>query len=175
MLFRSEEERDGIAVSGYISPIALTRSNRREINFFVNGRWIQDQQLVAAVNRAYQSLIMVGRYPITILFLKLSPEEVDVNVHPSKAEVRFRSAETVFSAVHHAVRKGLQLQAPIPEARPTLGWAAAQQLAPFDASAWDAPERPAWREGYSEPASDAEPAIAVQPPSMPEGGVPPVS
>ena len=73
---------------------------------------------------------MVGRYPITILFLKLSPEEVDVNVHPSKAEVRFRSAETVFSAVHHAVRKGLQLQAPIPEARPTFGWAAAQQLAP---------------------------------------------
>lgn len=174
-LIEIEEERDGIAVSGYISPIALTRSNRREINFFVNGRWIQDQQLVAAVNRAYQSLIMVGRYPITILFLKLSPEEVDVNVHPSKAEVRFRSAETVFSAVHHAVRKGLQLQAPIPEARPTLGWAAAQQLAPFDASAWDAPERPAWREGYSEPASNAEPAIAVQPPSMPEGGVPPVS
>lgn len=154
-LIEIDEEREGIAVSGFISPIALTRSNRREINFFVNGRWIQDQQLVAAVNRAYQSLIMIGRYPLTALFIRLEPEDVDVNVHPSKAEVRFRSADSVFSAVHHSVRKGLQLQAPIPEMRPSPAWGG------VDPSAWKTADRPAWRAVFQ----DEENAAETQPPA----------
>lgn len=151
-LIEIDEERDGIHVYGFISPIALTRSNRREINFFVNGRWIQDQQLVAAVNRAYQTLIMVGRFPIAALFLTLEPDEVDVNVHPSKAEVRFRSADAVFSAVHHAVRRGLQLQAPVPEMRPSFGWGGTS-VTPYDPTRIEPGENPSWRASFERSAS----------------------
>jgi DNA mismatch repair protein MutL len=78
-----------VKINGFISPISVTRSNRKELTFFVNGRWIQDSTLSSALLRAYQTFLMVGRYPISILFLSLPPEEVDVNVHPAKAEVRF--------------------------------------------------------------------------------------
>ncbi len=113
---------EAITVGGFISPVALTRSNRREISFFVNGRWIQDSQLSAAVVKAYQSLIMIGRYPIAALFLTLDPEEIDVNVHPSKAEIRFRSGDRVFSIVHRAVRMGLIAQSPVPEISAPRQW-----------------------------------------------------
>ena len=80
-------------LEGFISPPAVNRSNRREVTLFVNGRWIQDAALTAAVVQAYHGLLMVGRYPIAAVLLTLPPEEVDVNVHPAKAEVRFREAE----------------------------------------------------------------------------------
>lgn len=115
-------EEESFRVFGFISPVALTRSNRREMNYFINGRWIQDVQLHSAVLRAYQSLIMVGRFPIAALFLSIEPEEVDVNVHPSKAEVRFRSPDRVFSAVHRAVRRGLITQSPVPEVSASAQW-----------------------------------------------------
>ncbi len=115
-------EEDNIHIRGFISPVALTRSNRREMIFFVNGRWIQDIQLNSAVMRAYQSLIMVGRYPIVILSIEMDPEEIDVNVHPSKAEIRFRSADKVISAVHRSVRFGLVSQSPVPELSKPIQW-----------------------------------------------------
>jgi DNA mismatch repair protein MutL len=104
-----------IKVTGYISPISLTRANRREITFFVNGRWIQDPALTTALVRAYHTMIMVGRFPIAAIFLEISPELVDVNVHPAKAEVRFREKDQVFSAVQRAVRRALLAYTPVPE------------------------------------------------------------
>jgi len=115
-------EDDKIHIRGFISPVALTRSNRREMIFFVNGRWIQDIQLNSAVMRAYQSLIMVGRYPIVVLSIEMDPEEIDVNVHPSKAEIRFRSADKVIAAVHRSVRFGLVSQSPVPELSKPIQW-----------------------------------------------------
>lgn len=115
-------ETEGLRIMGFISPVALTRSNRREMNYFINGRWVQDNQLNIAVTRAYHSLIMVGRFPIVALFLEMDPEEVDVNVHPSKAEVRFRSPDKMFGAVHRAVRRGLIAQSPVPEISMPLRW-----------------------------------------------------
>jgi len=104
----------GMRLSGYTSPAALTRSNRKEITFFINGRWVQDSSLSAALLQAYHTLLMVGRYPLATLFLQLDPEEVDVNVHPAKAEVRFRSSERVFSFVQRAVRRALLAYSPVP-------------------------------------------------------------
>ena len=106
-----EEE---IQVSGFISPVALTRSNRREITFFVNGRPVQDTALISALMQAYHTLLMVGRYPMAVLFIQVEPEEVDVNVHPAKAEVRFRSPDKVFSAVQRAVKRALLAYSPVP-------------------------------------------------------------
>lgn len=121
-LIEIDLKEEGTSVSGFISPVALTRSNRREMNFFVNGRWIQDAQLNSAVIRAYQSLIMVGRYPIAALFISMDPEEVDVNVHPSKAEVRFRAPDKIFGIVHRAVRRSLIFQSPVPEIHSNTRW-----------------------------------------------------
>jgi DNA mismatch repair protein MutL len=107
-------DEEYLRVNGFISPVALTRSNRKEITFFVNGRWVQDTSLAAALLQAYHTLLMVGRYPIAALFVELDPEEVDVNVHPAKGEVRFRSQERVFSGVQRAVRRALLASSPVP-------------------------------------------------------------
>ncbi len=117
-------EEDGFRLTGFISPTSLTRTNRREITFFVNGRPVQDASLVAALIQAYHTLLMVGRFPLGILFLELPPEEVDVNVHPTKAEVRFRDGNRIFSAVQHAIRRALLASTPVPEIGQPPQWTA---------------------------------------------------
>ncbi len=103
-----------VAVYGFASSPALNRANRSHIVLFVNGRTIADQSLTYAVVQAYHTLIPNGRYPLAVLLITLDPQEVDVNVHPTKAEVRFRSPDTVFSAVQKAVRSAVVGQAPVP-------------------------------------------------------------
>ena len=102
-------------ISGFISPISLTRSNRRDISFFINRRSVQDISLVSAFIQAYHTLIMVGRYPLGVLFIDLPPDLVDVNVHPTKAEVRFRQPDALFSAVQRSVRRALLAHTPVPQ------------------------------------------------------------
>lgn len=111
-------EEDGLKLTGFISPTALTRSNRREMTFFINGRWVSDTPLTQALMQAYHTLLMVGRYPLTTLFLEIDPQEVDVNVHPAKAEVRFRSPERVFSFVQRSTRRALLAYSPVPSLPP---------------------------------------------------------
>jgi DNA mismatch repair protein MutL len=105
---------ENLKITGFISPISLTRSNRREITFFVNGRWVQDPTLTTALVRAYHTLLMVGRYPFAMVFLDMPSEQVDVNVHPAKAEVRFREKDRVFNGVQRAVRRALLAYTPVP-------------------------------------------------------------
>jgi len=111
---------DGMTLTGFISPVSLTRSNRKEITFFINGRWVQEVSLSSALLQAYHTLLMVGRYPLTALFLDMVPEDVDVNVHPTKAEVRFRAQDKVFSFVQRSVRKALLAYTPVPSVSPQL-------------------------------------------------------
>ncbi len=121
MLAVDFKEQD-YSIHGFISPVSLTRANRRELTIFVNGRWVRDTSVTAAVLRAYHTLLMVGRYPIVTLFLEMPPEAVDVNVHPAKAEVRFREGDLVFTRVQRAVRRALLAYSPVPELRPRLFW-----------------------------------------------------
>ena len=107
------EPGQAFRLTGYTSPPALTRSNRKEITFFINGRWVQDSALSAALLQSYHTLLMVGRYPLAALFLEIDPQEVDVNVHPAKAEVRFRSSDRVFSFVQRAVRRAILAYSPV--------------------------------------------------------------
>jgi DNA mismatch repair protein MutL len=111
---------EGMTLTGFISPTSLTRSNRKEITFFVNGRWVQEFSLTTALLQAYHTLLMVGRYPLTALFLDMAPEDVDVNVHPTKAEVRFRQQDKVFSFVQRAARKALLAYTPVASVSPQL-------------------------------------------------------
>jgi DNA mismatch repair protein MutL len=114
-----------IAVHGFISPPSVNRANRRELTFFVNRRWVQDASLSTAVLQAYHGLLMVGRYPMAVVFIDLPPEAVDVNVHPAKAEVRFRDPRAVFSVVQRSVRATLLNEAPPPSLKIAGGWSRA--------------------------------------------------
>jgi DNA mismatch repair protein MutL len=119
-------QEEGLALTGLISPTSLTRSNRKEITFFVNGRWVQEISLTSALLQAYHTLLMVGRYPLTALFLEIAPEDVDVNVHPRKAEVRFRAQDKVFSFVQRSARQALLAYTPVPSVSTQLWGARAQ-------------------------------------------------
>jgi DNA mismatch repair protein MutL len=112
-------EGPGVRVQGFISAPALSRANRSDMTIFVNGRWVQDRGLNTAVLQAYHTLLMVGRYPLCILRVELNPEDVDVNVHPAKTEVRFRNNDAIFRVVQRAVRRTLIDHAPIPQVQPS--------------------------------------------------------
>jgi DNA mismatch repair protein MutL len=96
-----------IKIRGFVSPPHISRSNRLGLTFFVNGRWVQDASLATAVVQAYHTLLMVGRFPISVIYIDIPAEQVDVNVHPAKSEVRFRDPQQVFSLVQRAVRATL--------------------------------------------------------------------
>jgi len=107
-------EPNGIAVDGLVAAPSVHRSNRNDIVLFVNRRWIQDQTLSFAIREAYRTLLPQGRFPIVILNIRIDPEQVDVNIHPTKREVRFRDPRLAFAAVQRAVRATLQAQYPVP-------------------------------------------------------------
>ncbi|MCQ3932757.1 MAG: DNA mismatch repair endonuclease MutL [Chloroflexi bacterium] len=100
-----------IEVFGFTTTPALHRANRTQITLFVNGRAINDQRLTFAVVQAYHTLLPASRYPVSVLLIQVPPEDVDVNVHPTKAEVRFRHPEAVFTAVQRGVRRAVISQA----------------------------------------------------------------
>jgi DNA mismatch repair protein MutL len=102
-------------VSGCIGTPSLHRANRSYITLFANRRWIQDTSLAYSVIQAYHTLLPVGRYPVAVVLLEVLPGDVDVNVHPTKREVKFREARAVFGAVQRAVRHTLITRAPVPE------------------------------------------------------------
>ena len=130
-------EEESIKITGFISPISINRSNRKDITFFVNGRWVQDNTLVSALMKAYQTYLMVGRYPLSVLFIELDPEDVDVNVHPAKSEVRFKKPDELFAAVQRAARRALMAYSPVAQISPPL-W----RSQPWAATPGENPESP---------------------------------
>jgi DNA mismatch repair protein MutL len=111
---RAEGGKTDVRVHGYVSSPSLHRSNRQYLTFFVNRRWVQDRSLSYAASEAYHTLLLKGRHPIVVLNVNLDPAEVDVNVHPTKREVRFRRGNEVFAAVQKAVRRVLAESSPLP-------------------------------------------------------------
>jgi len=144
-------EEDGYRLTGFISPTSLTRSNRKEITFFINGRWVHEISLSTALLQAYHTLLMVGRYPMTALFLEIDPEEVDVNVHPAKAEVRFRNQDKIFSFVQRSARKALLAYSPVPNVAPSL-WGTTRTVPSESRSAVDLD----WAIGHDEAVENRE-------------------
>ena len=98
---------DGITVSGYVSKPVNSRPNRNMQNFFINGRYVKSRTAMAALEEAFKGSIMVGKFPSCVLNLSLPFEAIDVNVHPSKIEVRFINERSVFDAVYHAAKSAL--------------------------------------------------------------------
>lgn len=178
-LLEVQAEEDGLRLTGFISPPGLTRSNRSEMTFFVNGRWVQDIPLNKAVLQAYHTLLMVGRYPLTVLFLDVPPDQVDVNVHPTKAEVRFRDHDRAFSFVQRAVRRAILAYAPVPGTGVTQHfWPRPPESRPQDGiSDWDVAHAfPTDAAASAMPSDEAAAATPETAPTssgpMPLGGVP---
>jgi len=168
-------DENGLSLTGFVSPTALTRSNRKDITFFVNGRWVSDTPLTTALIQAYHTLLMVGRYPMAALFLKITPEDVDVNVHPAKAEVRFKNQDRVFSFVQRAARRTLLAYAPVPSVAPVL-WGGAARPAETRQAGLDwtmasqtvdsGPLTVDTSEGQAEPSTVHRPSSAINLPLM---------
>ncbi len=100
-------ERDGVIVNGFIGLPTLHRGDSTQQYLFVNGRPVKDKVLIGAVRAAYGDLIPRGRYPLLALFLEVDPRQVDVNVHPAKAEVRFRDSGSVRRVMINAMAAAL--------------------------------------------------------------------
>ncbi len=101
---------EGIEVSGWITAPRVSRSHRQNLFFFVNGRFIQHRSLMYALEEAYHSLLMIGRHPMGMVRIALDPRDVEVNVHPTKAEVRFMDERSVARAVQRAAHEALVSQ-----------------------------------------------------------------
>ncbi len=106
---------NGIRVYGYVSEPDLFRPNRNPENFFINGRYVKSRTANAAVEQAYASKIPHDKFPVCVLHIEIAPGAVDVNVHPTKLEVKFTNEKLVFDAVYYAVLTALEAAASRPE------------------------------------------------------------
>lgn len=107
-LLEIEGGREFIAkISGYVSAPRERRTTRDAQYFFINGRFVRDKVIAKGLLEGYRAVLPHGVYPVAVLFLEIPTEEVDVNVHPSKTEVRFRRADAVKDVIAEAVRKAL--------------------------------------------------------------------
>lgn len=103
--------QSGLQIRGFVSLPTYTRSNRNHQFFFVNRRAVREKTLVHSLQDAYRNVIPFRRFPVAVLALDVAPEEVDVNVHPSKMEVRVRNESLLFGALRRAVKGALSVQA----------------------------------------------------------------
>ena len=103
-LISVEHEDEKVKVRGYVADPSVSRSNNRMQYLFLNGRYIRDRALQHALSEAYRGLLMVGRLPICFLQMQIDPKTVDVNVHPTKVEVRFEDSGAIYSRLLHTIR-----------------------------------------------------------------------
>lgn len=103
-----EAEANGLKLTGWLGSTKAMRSQTDLQYFYVNGRIVRDKVVMHAVRQAYQRFAVEGRYPAYILYFELDPTAVDVNVHPTKHEVRFREARTVHAFLSYAIQEGLK-------------------------------------------------------------------
>ncbi len=156
---RVEAAREGIALEGYAGLPTWHRANAQAQYLFVNGRPVRDKLLAGAVRAAYMDYLPQGRHPALVLFVLCDPREVDVNVHPAKAEVRFRDSGLVRGLLIGALKQSLQ--AALHRATPANGASARDVLArraslqtgspayPARAATWDWRQSPAYP-GFAE-------------------------
>ena len=103
-LISVEHEDEKVKVRGYVTDPSVSRSNNRMQYLFLNGRYIRDRALQHALSEAYRGLLMVGRLPVCFLQMDIDPKTVDVNVHPTKVEVRFEDSGAIYSRLLHTIR-----------------------------------------------------------------------
>ena len=166
-----DASREGVRLSGFVGLPTYSRGNSLAQFFFVNDRPVRDKQLIGALRAAYADVMKRDRYPVAALFITLDPSEVDVNVHPTKAEVRFRDPGLVRGLVVGSVREALGLS--LPRASTTAASATIAAFRPGPTR----PQRPqsyAWRSAGNAALAPgfAEAAQAAFDTFAPSGAVP---
>jgi DNA mismatch repair protein MutL len=169
-----EEPPMQFALHGFVSRPQVQKNNRNSIYFFVNGRLIRDKLLLHALSAAYYNLMPGQSFPFALLFLDCDPQGVDVNVHPSKTEVRFRQQSFVHDFVRDAVRDQLMESRPAPSFRPSpvlqdgMQQAAKLPYSEFSQSIEDAPVSVIDEAPPPQPRLEQEvPVFALRPPAGP--------
>ena len=107
-LIKAERLGEDVCVTGYVGSPRCSRSNRNYQLFYINKRIVKSKTITAALDRAYHNLLMNGKYAVCVLFLSLPYNKVDVNVHPTKTEVKFSDEKKIFDAVYYAVKDALE-------------------------------------------------------------------
>jgi DNA mismatch repair protein MutL len=126
-LFEVRFSSGTLQVEGLLSPVGVHKASASgAMHLYVNGRYVRDLTLRRAINQAYRNLVPRGRYPVVVLEVRLPVEDVDVNIHPAKTEVRFRFGQDLFEAVSEGVRsaldkRGLQSTKPFVKRAPLAG------------------------------------------------------
>lgn len=110
-----DSEINDIRVQGYIGRSDVVKSNRNYQNFFINGRYIKSKLAIAAIEQAFTSYLPPEKFPCCVLNLIINPSTVDINVHPTKLEVKFANEKPVFEAIYHTVRTALEENVSRPE------------------------------------------------------------
>lgn len=149
--------REGVRLEGFAGLPTLNRANQMMQFLFVNGRPVRDKLLAGAVRAAYGDLVPRGRHPMLALFLEVPPREVDVNVHPAKAEVRFRDPGAIRGLIVGALREALHASGH--QAATALAGTAFSRVATRPQSTWRAPLRPT--SGFAEAAQAPFAGIAA--------------
>jgi DNA mismatch repair protein MutL len=129
-LYEVEARAGPATLRGVIADPSCERGTPKMQYIFVNGRWVRDRSLGHALQEGYRGLLMTGRFAVAVLFLDLPCDLVDVNVHPTKAEVRFRDGQAIYHLVFGAVRDRLRLANLTPKLKPTLTPVPAEAEAP---------------------------------------------
>ena len=109
-------EKDGISIDGYLGTPAINRPNRNFENYFLNGRYIKSDVVAGSLEEGYSGYTMQHKFPFCVLLIGVSPAEIDVNVHPSKMDVRFHDRELFYASMRDAVSGALHANEMIPEA-----------------------------------------------------------
>lgn len=114
-LLKVDCETKDITITGFIGKPVIARNNRNYENYYINGRYIKSSVISKAIEEAYRAYMMQHKYPFTLLHFTINPELLDVNVHPTKMELRFQDAEMVFRLVKEELERALQQKELIPK------------------------------------------------------------
>ena len=114
-LLEVNAEMDGIKVSGFIGKPLISRGNRNYENYYINGRYVKSNIIAKAIEDAYKEFIMQHKYPFTVLHFTVNGEDIDVNVHPTKMELRFSNQQKVYNFVYDAVKAAFHQKELIPK------------------------------------------------------------
>lgn len=114
-LLKADFEKNGIRITGFLGKPLISRGNRNFENYFINGRYIRSSIIAKAIEDAYKDFTMQHKYPFVVLYVDIDGEHVDVNVHPTKMEIRFNNQQEVYDAIYEAVDRGLHEKELIPQ------------------------------------------------------------
>ena len=114
-LLSVDHQSEGFQVTGYIGKPSITRGNRNFENYFINGRYIKSSVITKAIEEAYKPYLMQHKYPFTSIYFEIDPEQIDVNVHPQKLEIRLKNGELIYQQTYRLLRDTLSGKELIPK------------------------------------------------------------